>query len=69
MKFSFTECFMTISLVGIIFLSVFSYNAYGHYGDQLSGYGTAKIDGIRSAGEWDNAHIILVESQIAIYCW
>jgi len=60
MKFSFTECFMTISLVGIIFLSVFSYNAYGHYGDQLSGYGTAKIDGIRSAGEWDNAHVISV---------
>ena len=51
---------MTISLVGIIFLSVFSYNAYGHYGDQLSGYGTAKIDGIRSAGEWDNAHVISV---------
>ena len=60
MKFSFTECFMTISLVGIIFLSIFSYNAYGHYGDQLSGYGTAKIDGIRSAGEWDNAHVISV---------
>jgi len=60
MKFSFPEIFMAISLVSIVFLSGFSDNAYGHYGDQLSGYGTAKIDGIRSAGEWDNAHVISV---------
>ncbi|MGD8299979.1 MAG: hypothetical protein PVG77_04685 [Nitrosopumilaceae archaeon] len=35
-------------------------DAFGHYDEPLSGYGTATIDGIRSLGEWDGAHIIPV---------
>ena len=40
--------------------TIFPITAFGHYEEQLSGYGTAKIDGIRSVGEWDNAHVIPV---------
>ena len=60
MKFSPTEYFMLITLASFISLGVFSTEAFGYYGEQLSGYGTAKIDGIRSVGEWDNAHLIPV---------
>lgn len=60
MKFSFIEYFMLISLASFVSLGIFSGEAFGHYGDQLSGYGTAKIDGIRSVGEWDNAQVISV---------
>ncbi|MDX1441468.1 MAG: CFI-box-CTERM domain-containing protein [Nitrosopumilaceae archaeon] len=47
-------------LLGILSFSLTSNLAFGHYGEVLSGYGTATIDGERSLGEWDGAHIIPV---------
>ena len=51
---------IAISLTSIISFMAFSSEASAHYGDQLSGYGTAEIDGVRSAGEWDDAYVISV---------
>ena len=51
---------MVISFASIVSLIVFSSEASAHYGEQLSGYGTAEIDGILSAGEWDDAYVISV---------
>lgn len=53
---------MITTLVVITFAVLFSFGlitnyAFAHYGEPLSGYGTATIDGIRSLGEWDGAHI------------
>ncbi|MFB5647640.1 MAG: hypothetical protein ACE5RO_05825 [Candidatus Nitrosomaritimum yanchengensis] len=53
---------MITTLVVITFAVLFSFGlianyAFAHYGEPLSGYGTATIDGIRSLGEWDGAHV------------
>lgn len=51
-------------LIAAILVCAFSFlifnDADAHYGEKLSGYGTATIDGIRSIGEWDGAHVISV---------
>jgi len=60
MKFSLPEYFLLFSLGFIVSFGFLPNNAFGHYEEQLSGYGTATIDGIRSSGEWDNAHVISV---------
>lgn len=39
---------------------LFSNEVNAHYGETLSGYGTAEIDGVISEKEWDGAHIIPV---------
>jgi hypothetical protein len=49
---------IVISLASIASFSLGSSEAFAHYGEQLSGYGTAEIDGIRSLGEWDDAFVI-----------
>jgi len=51
---------MAISLASIVSFTIGSGGAFAHYGEQLSGYGTAQIDGIRSVGEWDGAYVIPV---------
>jgi len=57
---------LSLSKFLIIFaLVLFSFalvpeDAFAHYGEVLSGYGTATIDGVRSAGEWDGADVISV---------
>ena len=56
---------MIRTLTGIIVAVLFSVGlasneGFAHYGEPLSGYGTANIDGERSLGEWDGAHIISV---------
>ena len=44
----------------IAFSLIFPNQAFAHYGEPLSGYGTATIDGVRSLGEWDGAQIVPV---------
>jgi len=51
---------IVISLASIVSFSIGSSEAFAHYGEQLSGYGTAQIDGLRSLGEWDEAYVIPV---------
>ena len=51
---------MAISLASIVSFTIGSGEAFAHYGEQLSGYGTAQIDGLRSVGEWDDAYVIPV---------
>lgn len=46
---------IAINLAIILLVLVGPNEAFAHYGDQLSGYGTATIDGKLSAGEWDSA--------------
>lgn len=60
MKFPIKKYLILGSLFCIVSFSIFSGSAFGHYEKPLSGYGTAKIDGMRSIGEWDNAHVISV---------
>ena len=50
-----TKYLLAISLVSILFVFGASNEANAHFGDQLSGYGTATVDGIQSSGEWDAA--------------
>ena len=60
MKHTLSKYVIAISLVSIVSLSIGSSEAFAHYGEQLSGYGTAQIDGLRSLGEWDEAYVIPV---------
>ncbi|MEJ2259043.1 MAG: hypothetical protein P8X78_00755 [Nitrosopumilaceae archaeon] len=52
--------FAVITFAVLFSLGIVANDAFGHYGEPLSGYGTATIDGIRSLGEWDGAHIVPV---------
>lgn len=60
MKHTLSKYLIAISLASIVSFSMGSSEAFGHYGERLSGYGTAEIDGIRSLGEWDDAYVIPV---------
>lgn len=60
MKFSNKKYLILGSIFCILSFSIFSGSAFGHYEKPLSGYGTAKIDGVRSSGEWGNAYVISV---------
>ena len=60
MKHSPRKYIIVILFTSIFSFIVFSNEASAHYGEQLSGYGTAEIDGVRSAGEWDDAYVISV---------
>jgi len=51
---------MIVTSIALFSFTIVSIEAFAHYGEPLSGYGTANIDGIRSLGEWDGAHIISV---------
>ncbi|MDH3610922.1 MAG: hypothetical protein OEM79_04090 [Nitrosopumilus sp.] len=60
MKHSTRKYIIVILVTSIFSFLVFSNEASAHYGEQLSGYGTAEIDGNRSVGEWDDAYVISV---------
>lgn len=55
-----TKTLSVITLAVIFSFTIISHQAFAHYGEPLSGYGTATIDGLRSLGEWDGAHVIPV---------
>ena len=57
---SLLKIFAVITVLTFVSFTIFSHNVFGHYGEPLSGYGTATIDGMRSLGEWDGAHVIPV---------
>lgn len=57
---SISKIWMILTLAVIFSFTLISNQAFAHYGDSLSGYGTATIDGLRSLGEWDGAHVIPV---------
>jgi len=60
LKHTLSKYVIAISLASIVSFSMGSSEAFAHYGAQLSGYGTAQIDGLRSLGEWDDAYVIPV---------
>jgi len=60
LKHTLSKYVIAISLASIVSFSIGSSEAFAHYGEQLSGYGTAQIDGLRSLGEWDDAYVIPV---------
>jgi len=60
LKHILSKYVIVISLASIISFTMASSEVFAHYGEQLSGYGTAQIDGLRSVGEWDDAYVIPV---------
>jgi len=60
LKHTLSKYVIAISFASIVSFSIGSSEAFAHYGEQLSGYGTAQIDGLRSLGEWDDAYVIPV---------
>ena len=60
MLLSISNKVAVITLAVIFSFTLISNQAFAHYGEPLSGYGTATIDGLRSLGEWDGAHVIPV---------